>query len=140
MTTPIGKFLWDLAVGDDPKLKVKSGYQVGVRVIVPPYPFDDPGTFDSLSRDAVIYFRRPSTEGVHIEDTKLVNGQWLVAGGSGVVLCVVGTGATMKAAQQQAYARVRNILIPNMYYRDDIGDRWQEDSDRLFTWGYLRRG
>jgi phosphoribosylamine---glycine ligase len=140
MTTPIGKFLWDLAVGDDPKLKVKSGYQVGVRVIVPPYPFDDPSTFDSLSRDAVIYFRRPSTEGVHIEDTKLVNGLWLVAGTSGVVLCVVGTGATMKAAQQQAYSRVRNILIPNMYYRDDIGDRWQEDSDRLFSWGYLRRG
>jgi phosphoribosylamine--glycine ligase len=139
MSTPIGRFLWDLAVGDDPKLKVKSGYQVGVRVIVPPYPFDDPGTFESLSKEAVIYFRRPSTDGVHIEDTKLVNGQWLVAGTSGVVLCVVGTGATMKAAQQQAYARVRNILIPNMYYRDDIGDRWQEDSDRLFSWGYLRR-
>jgi phosphoribosylamine--glycine ligase len=139
MSTPIGRFLQDLAVGDDPKLKVKSGYQVGVRVIVPPYPFDDPGTFESLSKEAVIYFRRPSTDGVHIEDTKLVNGQWLVAGTSGVVLCVVGTGATMKAAQQQAYARVRNILIPNMYYRDDIGDRWQEDSDRLFSWGYLRR-
>ena len=43
------------------------------------------------------------------------------------------------AAQRQAYARVKNILIPNMYYRDDIGDRWQEDSDRLFSWGYLRR-
>ena len=62
-----------------------------------------------------------------------------MAGTSGVVLTVVGTGATMKAAQQQAYSRVRNILIPNMYYRDDIGDRWQEDSDRLFSWGYLRR-
>ena len=35
------------------------GYQVGVRVIVPPYPFDDPGTFESLSKDAVIYFKRP---------------------------------------------------------------------------------
>ncbi len=139
MTTPIGQFLWALAAGDDPKLKVRSGYQVGVRVIVPPYPFDDPGTFDSLSKDAVIYFKRPSNDGVHIEDTKLVNGQWLVAGTSGVVLCVVGTGPTMRAAQQQAYSRVRNILIPNMYYRDDIGDRWQEDSDRLFAWGYLRR-
>ena len=53
-----------LANGDDPKLKVKSGYQVGVRIIVPPYPFDDPGTFASLSKDAVIYFRRPSTDGV----------------------------------------------------------------------------
>jgi phosphoribosylamine--glycine ligase len=30
------------------------------------------------------------------------------------------------------------VLIPNMYYRTDIGDRWVEDSDRLHTWGYLR--
>jgi phosphoribosylamine--glycine ligase len=139
MTTPVGQFLADLAHGDDPKLKVKSGYQVGVRVIVPPYPFDDPGTFESLSKDAVIYFKRPATEGIHIEDAKLVNGQWLVAGTSGVVLTVVGAGPTMKVAQQQAYSRVKNILIPNMYYRDDIGDRWSEDSDRLFSWGYLRR-
>jgi len=139
MTTPIGEFFSALAHGDDPKLKVKSGYQVGVRIIVPPYPFDDPVTFDSLSKDAVIYFKRPSTDGVHIEDAKLVNGQWLVAGSSGVVLTVVGTGPTMKAAQQQVYSRVKNILIPNMAYRDDIGDRWFEDSDRLFSWGYLRR-
>jgi hypothetical protein len=26
-----------------------------------------------------------------------------------------------------------------MYYREDIGDRWfEEDSDRLHAWGYLR--
>jgi len=139
MQTPIGQFFWDLASGDDPKLKVKSGFQVGVRVIVPPYPYDDPGTFDSLSREAVIFFKRGTPEEVHIEDAKLVNGQWLVAGTSGVVLCVVGLGQTMKAAQQQAYSRIKNILIPNMYYRDDIGDRWSEDSDRLHVWGYLRR-
>jgi phosphoribosylamine---glycine ligase len=76
---------------------------------------------------------------VHIEDAKLVDDQWLVAGSAGVPLTVVGTGPTMKAAQQQAYSRVKNILIPNMYYRDDIGDRWSEDSDRLFSWGFLRR-
>jgi len=25
-----------------------------------------------------------------------------------------------------------------MYYRDDIGERWFEDHDKLHTWGYLR--
>jgi len=139
MTTPIGQFLSDIANCEDPKLKVKSGFQVGVRVIVPPYPFDDPGTFESLSKNAVIFFKKATPEEVHIEDAKLVDGQWLVAGTSGVVLCVVGLGGTMKAAQQQAYSRIKNILIPNMYYRTDIGDRWSEDSDRLMSWGYLRR-
>ena len=139
MITPIGQFFWDLASGEDPKLKVKSGFQVGVRLIAPPYPFDDPGTYESLTRNSVIFFKRPTPEEVHIEDAKLVDGQWLVAGTSGVVLCVVGLGQTMAQAQQQVYSRIKNILIPNMYYRDDIGDRWAEDSDRLHTWGYLRR-
>lgn len=41
--------------------------------------------------------------------------------------------------QKQAYNRVRNVMIPNMYYREDVGDRWsEEDSDRLHSWGYLR--
>ena len=43
-----------------------------------------------------------------------------------------------QAAQRQAYNRIDNIMIPNMYYRKDIGDRWFEDFDRLHTWGYLR--
>jgi len=44
----------------------------------------------------------------------------------------------MVQAQKQVYSRIRNILIPNMYYRKDIGDRWFEDSDKLQNWGYLR--
>jgi phosphoribosylamine--glycine ligase len=138
MITPIGLFLDDLAHGRDPKLKVKSGFQVGVRIVMPPFPFDDKETFESFSRNAAIVFKRGTPEEVHIEDVKIVEGQWLVAGTSGVILTVVGLGATMKQAREQAYARVRNILIPNMYYRDDIGERWAEDSDRLHNWGYLR--
>ena len=75
---------------------------------------------------------------MHIEDVRLKNGEWLVTGTSGVIMVVVGMGRSMKEAQAQAYGRVRNIMIPNMYYRTDIGDRWFEDSDRLHTWGYLR--
>ena len=138
MITPIGIFLDDLAHGRDPKLKVKSGFQVGVRIVMPPFPFDDNATFEAFTKNAVIVFKRGTPEEVHIEDTKIVEGQWLVAGSSGVVLTVVGLGQTMKQAREQAYSRVRNILIPNMYYRDDIGERWAEDSDKLHNWGYLR--
>jgi phosphoribosylamine--glycine ligase len=138
MITPIGLFLDDLAHGRDPKLKVKSGFQAGVRIVMPPFPFDDNATFESFTKNAVIVFKKGTPEEVHIEDTKIVEGQWLVAGTSGVVLTVVGLGQTMKQAREQAYSRVRNILIPNMYYRDDIGERWAEDSDKLHNWGYLR--
>jgi phosphoribosylamine--glycine ligase len=28
-------------------------------------------------------------------------------------------------------------MIPNMFYRTDIGDRWIREGDLLQTWGYL---
>ena len=119
-------------------LKTKSGFQVGVRIAVPPYPFDDEKTFNNYSKDSVIIFKEGyNREGVHIEDVRLLNDEWLVAGSAGVVLVVCGCGPTMKQAQQQAYNRITNIMIPNMYYRKDIGDRWFEDSDKLHSWGYL---
>jgi len=138
MLTPVGQFLFELASGTTTKLRVKSGFQVGVRIVVSPFPFDDVGTFNAVSKDAVIVFKKPTPEEVHIEDVKQVNGQWLVAGTSGVVLVVVGLGPTMRQAQQQAYNRIKNILIPDMYYRMDVGDRWAEDHDKLLSWGYLR--
>jgi phosphoribosylamine--glycine ligase len=138
MLTPIGEFLYELAKGQTPKLRVRSGFQIGVRIVVPPFPFSDKETFETQSKDAVIIFKKPSMEGVHIEDVKKVNGEWLVTGKSGVTLIIVGTGTTMRQAQNQVYSRINNILIPNMYYRKDIGDRWYEDSDKLHNWGYLR--
>ncbi len=139
LLTPLGEAFITLADGSAMRLRARSGFQVGVRVVVPPFPFNDIETFESNSKDAVILFKTANREGIHIEDVRTVNGEWVVTGTSGVVLIVCGTGTSMKQAQRQAYHRVRNVMIPNMYYREDIGDRWlEEDSDRLHSWGYLR--
>ncbi len=138
MLNPVGEFMYQLATGQKINFRVKSGFQIGARIVVPPFPYHDPQTFDAFSRNAAIIFKKPMTEGIHVEDVKLVNGEWLITGGCGVALVVVGTGQTMKEAQKQMYSRISNVLIPNMYYRTDIGDRWSEDSDRLHAWGYLR--
>jgi phosphoribosylamine---glycine ligase len=139
LLTPMSELFYKLAEGSLNRLRARSGFQVGVRVVVPPFPYRDRETFESTSKDAVILFKTPSREGFHIEDVKLVNGEWVVTGTSGVVLIVCGVGPTMKQAQRQAYNRVKNVMIPHMYYREDVGDRWsEEDSDRLHAWGYLR--
>ena len=85
-----------------------------------------------------LVFKKPNYEGIHLHFVKRINDTWVVAGNVGSVLTVVGHGSTMKEAQKQAYNRIQNIMIPNLFYRTDIGDRWYEDSDRLHTWGYLR--
>ena len=138
ISMPIGDFLHGMASGELTRFKTRTGFQIGVRVVVPPFPYDDPKTFIANSKDRVIIFREPKRDGIHIEDVREVNGEWLVTGGSGVILIVTGMGLSVRQAQAQAYRRVKNILIPNMYYRTDIGDRWYEDHDRLHSWGYLR--
>ena len=138
LETPTGEFFYRLANGEDPEFQVHRGFQVGVRVVLPPYPFDDEAIYEENSRNAAVVFDTDDREGIHIEDAKRVDGQWRAAGESGMPLVVTGKGETMAAAREQAYGRIEDIIIPNMYYRDDIGERWIEgDADRLQAWGYL---
>lgn len=135
----VGDFFAAIANGHKVNLKTKKGFQIGARVVVPPFPYyDAKKTFDSFSKDAAIIFKKIMPEGIHIEDVKIENNEWLITGSSGIALIVTGCGITMKEAQKQMYGRISNVLIPNMYYRTDIGNRWFEDSDRLHSWGYLR--
>ncbi|MBU0957508.1 MAG: phosphoribosylamine--glycine ligase [Nanoarchaeota archaeon] len=137
MITSISELLYNLANGIDFKFKTKMGFQIGVVIVVPPFPYNDKETFNVKSKDSVIFFKKP-VEGVHIQDVKKINNQWVVSGSIGYALIVCGTGHSVRQAQRSVYSKIKNILIPHMYYRNDIGERWIEDSDKLHTWGYLR--
>lgn len=132
-----GDFLYALTKKEKFEFKAKKGFQVGVVIAVPPFPFTDIYAFKKYSEDATIIFKKPILEGVHIANVKLVDGNYIVAGVDGFVLIIVGTGTTMEEARKSAYNKVSNIIIPNMFYRTDIGERWFTDSDKLFSWGYI---
>lgn len=137
ITSELGKFLYSLASGDATELRTKKGFQVGVVVAVPPFPFNDERTFKKYSEDAAILFKKNTTDGVHLGEVKKVENDWRVAGRSGYSLVITGSGPTMEDARNQAYGRVSNIMIPNMFYRTDIGARWTRDSDLLQSSGFL---
>ncbi|HVE39125.1 MAG TPA: phosphoribosylglycinamide synthetase C domain-containing protein [Planctomycetota bacterium] len=132
-----GELLLALAKGESFELRTKKGFQVAVVIGVPPFPFVDPDAFKKYSEDAIVLFKKEVREGLHPCDLKLVDGDWRLAGNSGYALVITGSGPTMQDARREAYNRVKNIMIPNMFYRTDIGERWQRDGDLLQTWGYL---
>lgn len=136
--TPIGEFFYKLANGENIDLKTKKGFQIGVRVLLETYVSSDPADIQ-FYKDLSVLFRRPNPnyEGIHLADVKLVKGQLRVAGDSGCVLTVTGAGSTVEEARRQVYGRLKNIRLQNMFYRVDIGKRWDHDSDKLQTWGYL---
>lgn len=138
ITMPAGDWLARLARGEAFELKTKRGFQVGVRVLVPSYFAKTRNADVDLYHDMAVTFRKPGNlDGIHIEDVKCENGVWRIAGMSGCVLVVTATGTTVEEARHLAYSRIHNIMIPNMFYRTDIGSRWRQDGDRLRTWGYL---
>jgi phosphoribosylamine---glycine ligase len=137
----VSDFFYKLANNEKFEIKTKSGFCVGVRVVVPPFPFDDEFSFNLNSKDTIIYFKKKSKnylDGIHIEDIKIVNNEWVIAGTTGLVLIVCGNANTMQKAKENAYKKIKNIVIPNMYYRYDISDRWEEESDLLHNYGYLK--
>ena len=133
-----GEWLYKLAKGEQFELKVKKGFQIGVRIMVPTYFANEKDKAEiNTYRDLPILFKKPDYQGVHIEDVKLVDKTWRVAGSSGCLLVVTGSGVTVDEARKRVYRRLENINIQNMFYRVDIGTRWFHDSDKLQTWGYL---
>lgn len=134
---PMGELFLKLAYKQSFKINVKKGFQVGAFVVVPPFPYDDKKTFNLFSKDAVVVFKKNGKEGVHPMHLKKVNDEWLITGNTGIAVLVTGVGNTMKDAQKMMYNRISNVIINNGYYRTDIGDRWTEDSDKLWSWGLL---
>jgi len=137
ITSPWGEFLHAIATNKPYDLRAKRGFQVGVVVACPPFPFYDVAAFKKYAEDATIVFKKPVVDGVHLGDVKFIEGDWRLAGYSGYCLVVTGSASTMEDARKKVYERIQNIMIPNMFYRTDIGGRWFKDSDRLLTWGYF---
>jgi len=131
-----GEFLYAIAKGENYDLKTRRGFQLGVVCATPAFPYYDEEEME-IYRDLSIIFKKPSLDGVHLGDVKIIDGSWKIAGVSGYDLVITGSGTTVEDARKQAYGRIDNILLQNMFYRTDIGLGWSEDSDKLQTWGYL---
>lgn len=136
ITMEMGEFLYSMAAHQQIDIKTRKGFQVGVVVAVPPFPYSDEDEFD-IYKDFSILFKKNNFDGIHLGDVKNVNGDWKVTGTLGYALVVTGSGTTVVEARKQCYGRIDNIMLQNMFYRTDIGAKWPEDSDRLHMWGYL---
>jgi phosphoribosylamine---glycine ligase len=136
---PWERLLGRLADGDDRDLETQSGYAVGVVLTVPPFPYPD--GYDRLSKGAVVSFYPlddADRASLHYGELRKEGHDLVTAWQIGYVMVVTGTGAEVLEARDAALARARKVVVPNMRYRIDIGDRLvREDRARLVALGWL---
>lgn len=116
------------------------GYAIGVVLSVPPFPYEY--GYAQLSRGAPIFFR----DGLSADQRArlyygevAMSGEQLVTDGSlGYVMVATGCGADAAEARAAAYPLANKVVVPNLRYRNDIGERFlRQDAALLRRLGYL---
>lgn len=124
---------------DDLALKVHSGFAAGVVLTVPPYPYSY--GYTDISKGLPILLRDLSAADhryLHMAEVATVAGQLVTSGMLGYVGVANGVGATVAEACGNAYRLAQKVVVPNLRYRNDIGQRViNQDYAGLQRMGYI---
>ena len=138
------EWMLDAAEGED-TLEVDYSIACGIVLAQPDYPYSNAAKADTLD----IPITGPSTGNrkyVHPQSVKMaklpvMKGEtiaekkiWATCGD--YVAVVTGCGKTVSQARTRAYKVVGEIQIPDMMYRDDIGEKLEEELPKLQAHGF----
>ena len=133
------QWMLDACEGKD-TLKTSKKVTGGVVLAQPDYPYskltqakttDIPIYGVTKANEAYLYPQSVKREELpDMEGEKIVEREiWATSGD--YVLVVTGTGKTVRQAMTRAYDTLRELSIPDMIYRDDIGEKLEEEIPRL---------
>ena len=129
-----------MARGGAGTFRTTPGWSVCVVLTIPPFPAHTERA--APEEDAPIFFvREPEGEEHrfhHLMDVRREGGQLLAMRRSGYPMIVTGTGPTVEVARAAAVRRAENVVIPEIRWRRDIGERFLTgDRERLRSLGWL---
>lgn len=138
------EIMYSIANGEDCKIKVNNGYGVVVVVATPPFPYAKKIP-DHSHQGVHIYFKAPMSEedmrNIHFEEVSLdkKNGVHYISDDRGYILYATGTDQSVDIAIKKTYDLIDKIYIPQMFYRNDIGRKFiNESREKLKKWGYIK--
>ncbi|MDB5965492.1 MAG: phosphoribosylglycinamide synthetase [Polaromonas sp.] len=124
----------------DLQLGTRGGFAAGVVLTVPPFPYRH--GYEELSKGEPVCFRPGMTAAdhaaLHFAEVARVGGHLVTSGASGYIGVATGIGDSVPAASAEAYRIAHKVVVPNLRYRRDIGERVvQHDWQRLQALGWL---
>jgi phosphoribosylamine--glycine ligase len=138
--TPWGELLAAMIAKSRPRFEIRRGFCVGIVLTTPPFPYSLSKVDEPIGLP-VTFDGQPSPDdrsNLHYCEVGIENGELVTSGMYGWVMIATGVGHTIALAQQRANALADRILVPNVRYRRDIGDRLLlGEWNRLETLGLL---
>jgi phosphoribosylamine--glycine ligase len=137
------EWMWDACEGKD-TLKVSTRHACGIVIAQPDYPYSTLTKAEvegipiaGVTRENLQYL---APQAVKIAPQPVMVGKavetrdcWTTTGD---YLCVVtGTGKSVTRATTRAYDTLQELHVPNMIYRDDIGEKLEEEIPKLQAHG-----
>jgi phosphoribosylamine--glycine ligase len=121
-------------------IATRAGFAAGVVLNVPPFPYSY--GYEELSKGLPISFQPSFSEDdkrhLHFSEVAKLNDHFVTSGVTGNIATAVGRGDTVEAARQQAYELAIKVIVPNVRYRQDIGESLlRKDWQQLVDWGYV---
>jgi phosphoribosylamine--glycine ligase len=121
-------------------IDTRAGYAAGIVLTVPPFPYSH--GYAQLSKGLPVCFRDSMTSSqrdrLHLCEVASVQQQLVTSGTTGCIGVATGAGDSIEAARHDALALAGQVVVPNLRYRMDIGQRLIEsDFSTLCTLGYL---
>lgn len=111
--------------GQGGRCATRSGWACGIVLTVPPFPWRHPDP--QLARGLPVCLREgladAERERLQFAEVALEAGRLVTSGPCGYVGVATGTGAGIAAAQAQARRLAQAVVVPNLRWRHDIGDR-----------------
>ena len=138
------EWMRDACLGND-TLEVSYDHAVGVVLAQPDYPYsnltkketDDipiygisPKNLRYLQPQAVKMAKLPDMDGDRVVEREI----WATAGD--YLMVVTGTGKSVTQACERVYKTVKEIDVPDMIWRDDIGEKLEKEIPELQKHGY----
>jgi len=138
------EWMLDACNGED-TLEVSTDVAVGIVLAQPDYPFSHLTKKETtdipiygvsaknqkyIQPQCVKMAKMPDMEGDKVVEREI----WATAGD--YLAVVTGMGKTVKQACERAYETVKEIDVPDMIYRDDIGEKLADEIPELQKHGY----
>ena len=132
-----GDLLERMAGGGTDSFRTHPGWCVGICLTIPSFPAETPGA-DPADDPPVFFLNPPDPAHTHYADMRAEGTQLFARRRTGYAMCLTGVAPDVPGAQRAAIARARQVVIPGLRYRTDIGDRFLAgQGERLRRLGWL---